>query len=121
MKASEKTQYSISFLVRELVFDVVRFPAWWYTRGLAKVGKIWLREERVVLERLSLKIWLRNMFTPMYGDYTKSGRIISFFLRIIVLFWRMIELVVWSVFFGVLLLLWVSLPPLITYAIIQQF
>ncbi len=121
MKATEKTQYSIAFLLQELLFDIVRFPFWWYTRGLMKVVRAWIREVRIALERLSVRIWLQNMFTPMYGDYTKSGRIISFFLRIFVLIWRLIGLILWSAFFGILVVLWVALPVLIVYAIIRQF
>lgn len=121
MKTSEHTQYSISFLFLELVFDIVRFPAWWYSRGLANVGRYWARHIRIVSERLSLRIWFRNMFTPMYGDYTRSGRIISFFLRIVILIWRLIELIVSAVFFGVLLVIWIGLPPAVTYAIVRQF
>jgi hypothetical protein len=121
MKAKEQTQYSISYLIKELVFDIVRFPAWWYSRGLANIAGFWLREIRSILDHLSLRIWVRNLFTPMYGDYTKSGRIISFFLRIIVLIWRFIEFVIGSIFFSCLVVIWILLPVVITYAIIQQF
>ncbi|USN53226.1 MAG: hypothetical protein H6760_03550 [Candidatus Nomurabacteria bacterium] len=119
-RSRSQTQYSFSFLFQELLFDVVRFPFWWYSGGLMQLGRFWLSQMRGRAEQLSLRIWLRNMFTPMYGDYTKSGRIISFFLRIVVLVGRLFVFVLWFLIMSVFVIVWLATPPIITYAIIRQ-
>lgn len=120
-RVGKQTQYSLSFFFQELLFDVVRFPVWWYSGGLMQIARFWGGQIRGRAEQLSLRIWLRNMFTPMYGDYTKSGRLISFFLRIVVLIGRLFVFVVWLVLMSLFLLIWVGAPIFLTHAIIRQF
>ncbi|MFH0853094.1 MAG: hypothetical protein V1853_01700 [bacterium] len=121
MPSKTQSHYSVTFLLKELLFDVAMFPVWWYSSGLKKVAQFWLRGVLKHAEQLSLKIWLKNMFTPMYGDYTKSGKAISFFLRIIVLFYRTVALIIWVAVFSVFVILWALLPPIVAYAIVRQF
>ncbi|MFC1662679.1 hypothetical protein ACFL04_00750 [Patescibacteria group bacterium] len=108
---------SSTFIFRELIFDVVRFPWWWYTRGTMNAAFFISREMSDWANRLSLRILLRNMFKPMYGDYTRSGRAISFFIRVIMFFVKSIVFVLWSVLLIALLLLWLLVPLAIIYMI----
>ncbi|MFA5070695.1 MAG: hypothetical protein WC528_05450 [Patescibacteria group bacterium] len=112
--AAKTTKY----ILKELVFDVVYFPVWWYTAGLKKAGLFFVNEVLSWSNRLSLKILFMNLLKPMYGDYSRSGRIISFFLRIIVFFYKLVLMVIWLAILLVLLLLWLVLPVFIVYMII---
>ena len=106
------------YILKELIFDIIYFPVWWYTKGLKKAALFFVNEVLEWMNRLSLKILFMNLLKPMYGDYTRSGRIISFFLRIIVFFYKLVLMVIWlAILFG-LLLLWVVLPIFIVYMII---
>ncbi|MFH1235872.1 MAG: hypothetical protein V1685_02950 [Parcubacteria group bacterium] len=109
------------YLVVEILWDIVYFPIWWYSKGLVGVGRYCLSSASFHLQRrLALGIWLRSMLKPMFGDYTKEGRIISFFMRIIVMVWKLVVAVVWLVILLVLFFAWVCLPLLIIYFIAYQ-
>lgn len=83
------------YMFKELILDVIYFPVWWYTKGLKKAGVFFMDEVADWANRLSLKILFKNMLKPMYGDYSRSGRIISFFMRIIVFGFKLVLMVIW--------------------------
>ena len=77
---------------------------------------------RNVLRSTGFVIFFRNMAQPLYGDYTRSGRIISFFLRVFLLLF----LLVWTVLrlAGVVLgfvLHLAALPAILIMIIYQVF
>jgi hypothetical protein len=73
----------LKITIVELVLGVLYFPIWWYTGGLVIVaGKTW-NNVRDANNQLAWTLLGRYLFTPMYGDYTRSGRAISFFIRLI--------------------------------------
>lgn len=78
------------------------------------------REWVEVEERLSIRILLKNIGRPMYADYTRSGRIISFFFRVLLILVRGAVLAVWTVVEVVILLLWVSSPVLAISMLVRQ-
>ncbi len=86
-----------TFILRELIGEVLYFPVWWYTRGLAGTTRSLVNQWSGLLNRLSIVILLKNMGRPMYGDYTRSGRAISFFFRIFLVVIRSIVLALWTV------------------------
>jgi hypothetical protein len=67
----------------ELVFGLLYFPVWWYTGGLVMVAKKVWQNIGDTNNQLAWTLLGRYLFTPMYGDYTRSGRAISFFIRLI--------------------------------------
>ena len=69
---------------------------------------------------LSLKIWLKNLFVPMYGQYDLAGRIISFVLRIVVLFYRLVLFVIWVFVLLAMLCVWLFGPLVILWYIVFQ-
>ncbi len=112
---------SMKYISVEILWDIVYFPLWWYSKGLVRVGRYCLGSAQQHLRRrLALGIWLKNMFKPMYGDYTKEGRIISFFMRTVVLVWKLGAAVLWLVVLVVIFLAWIALPLLIVCYILYQ-
>ena len=109
---------SLRYILVEILLDFVYFPLWWYSRGLKKVALFFQRQVRDRAERLSLRILIANLFNPMYGDYSKSGRIISFFLRIIVFGFKMILMFIWTIILLIVLFIYLLLPPFIIYNIV---
>lgn len=108
------------FVVRDVLFDVIRFPVWWYTTGTANAVKFVLGELQSVMDRLSIRILFRNLLKPMYGDTTRSGRIISLFMRLLVFVFRMIGLAIWSVVLLLAFVFWLAIMPLIVWQIVMQ-
>lgn len=109
------------FVFGDVLFDVVRFPIWWYTTGTANAARFTWQEFLSVLDRLSIPILIRNLFKPMYGDYSKSGRAISFFVRIIVFVFRFIGMLIWSVVLFAAFIIWLGVIPAVVFEIVRQF
>jgi len=94
----------------DLVGSVVWFPVWWYTTGLEKVISSFVRAVRYRVQSYSLRIWIRNFFVPMYGQYDWTGRLISVFMRFVVLIFRVVELAVESAVYAVGIAAWGAAP-----------
>ncbi len=120
MTNQRQTANPFYLVLEELVFDVVRFPVWWYSTGLKNAGRFWLSQVRAYGEKLSLRILFKNLLQPMYGDYSKTGRAISVGLRLITFFARIIFFVLWVAVVSVLFLIWPALPAIIAYAVYRQ-
>ena len=118
--AQSTTSRAAIFLLREFVGDVLYWPVWWYSRGLAQTATSLVRSWQRVVDHLSLVILLRTMGKPMYGDYTRSGRVISFFFRIFLVLTRLIFLAVWTVVDMLLLLLWIAGPAVALAMFLRQ-
>lgn len=96
-------------IVRELG-SVIEFPLWWYSHGVVMVLR-WTQEGlSYSWKAKALSLWARNLFTPMYGDRTWSGRALSVFMRLAVIIGRMIAFFVQAWAYLVLLLIWILLP-----------
>lgn len=112
---------SISFILREIVLDVVRFPLWWYGPGLVRAVRSIASELVLGSQRLSLTILVRNLLKPMFGDYTRSGRIISFFMRIIVFVFRLAVMAAWIVLLIGFFAVYLILPAVAVYFLVVHF
>ncbi|HCB18756.1 TPA: hypothetical protein DEP34_00010 [Candidatus Uhrbacteria bacterium] len=73
------------------------FPRWWYTRGLLltinRLQQLW----KYSLRATNISVWTRNLFVPMYGDTSLTGRLISFFLRVVMVLEKSVVLLCWFV------------------------
>jgi hypothetical protein len=109
-----------SQIILKILGEILYFPIWWYSVGLIEfILKGW----RFLLEReksLGFRIWLKNIFVPMYGQYDWAGRIISFFIRLIQVIARGILLLFWLAMFIVLVSLWLVGPILLFIALFFQ-
>lgn len=96
----------------DLLGSVAWFPVWWYTTGLSlAAGKAW-QALRYRSQAYAFRIWIRNFFVPMYGQYDLAGRLVSVFMRFVVLVGRGIALVAEALVYAAGLVLWGVAPPL---------
>lgn len=109
------------YIFGEVIGDLVYAPVWWYSRGLVWfLGR--LRDRMVAFERnLGIGFWIRTLGKPMYGQHDIAGKIISFFMRIAVLIFRMIIFVFYCVWLLILLVLWIAVPPFVIWQLVSQF
>lgn len=114
------TKTSIQFFWKDILGDLVAFPVWWYTRGTLRIAQLIMRQASQYAQTLSLKIWVKNLFVPMYSQYDIAGRLISFVLRVVILIYRMILFVVWFAVLFSLLAVWMFGPFLVLYYILYQ-
>jgi hypothetical protein len=100
------------YLLKHIVLDTLYFPVWWYTRGFVRVMG-WAETSLKEVERIAaLKIWFKSMFKPMFQDYTKEGRIISFIMRVVLLIFKFLIVIIWAVFLAFVIVLFLTLPIL---------
>lgn len=104
----------------QIARDFLYFPLWWYSvglwRALLQVGSF-LRAREV---NLGLSVWLKNIFTPMYGQRDFVGKAISFFIRLVQIIVRGLFMLFWLFVSLVLIAFWLLLPPLVIGAILYQ-
>lgn len=112
---------SLRFVTIDLVGDLITWPLWWYTAGVRGVLDFLIRQVRIEAARLSLRVWLVNLFEPMFGQADWQGRAISVAVRMVVLVFRVIVLAVWVVGLSLLLVVWLLLPLAALYQIAVNF
>lgn len=65
----------------EIGGDVLRFPLWWYGEGLRQTVLGIFGVVRGYARTLGVFVWMKNLFTPMFGRYDWQSRLISVFMR----------------------------------------
>lgn len=108
---------SIRYVIIDLIGRVLFFPLWWYSRGLIKTIKWAFRAIRDEEHALAVGVWIENLFVPMYGQYDWQGRIVSFFMRLAQIIFRLLFLLVWAAMILMVVVLWVILPLVVGYEI----
>ena len=108
---------SLKYVAIDIVGNILYFPIWWYSQGLKEAGLFCLRKISNGEKVLGLKIWLVNLFKPMYGQYDWQGKLISFFMRLVQLVFRTIAMIIWIIIVFVLFIIWLVLPPFVIYQI----
>jgi hypothetical protein len=104
---------SIKFVFQETIFDILSWPIWWYSTGLKLAFARMKDTISQGNEELALSIWLKNIFKPMFGQYDWQGRIISFFMRLAQIIFRLIIFCFWIIFSLIIFLFWLVLPLLL--------
>ncbi|MEK7569870.1 MAG: hypothetical protein AAB515_00275 [Patescibacteria group bacterium] len=110
------------FILREFVGDILLFPVWWFGKGLQRVGQAtWARQVRFTnRSRWSPKVWFQNIFVPMYGDYSRSGRAISFFVRLVVALALSLVFIIYTLLVCTSFVLYLLLPLGVVYFFLRQ-
>lgn len=100
--------------------NILTFPLWWYTVGFGLVWKRCKMEYHYGLQSTGLLVFSRHLNEPLYGDYTRSGRILSFFLRILITVYKLLLFVLRIVVTAIFAVLYLLLLPAIIVMIIFQ-
>ncbi|MFZ2681970.1 MAG: hypothetical protein WAZ14_02675 [Patescibacteria group bacterium] len=89
-------------LFKDIFFDVLMFPVWWYSRGLVLMWR-WCQATALGYAKyMAIGVWMRNILVPMFGQRDWQSRLISIFMRLVQIFGRTFGLlVIWS---GILVL-----------------
>ncbi len=108
----------LRFFVVDVLFDVVRFPIWWYTSGLVRTLRWYGNQLRYGVDRLALVVLAKNLSRPMFGDYTREGRLISFAVRIVQLLVSFVLYLGWVIIMTALLVAYGALPVAVVALVI---
>lgn len=99
--------------------NISYFPIWWYTVGLKKRFLEFIQGMGRLYHNLALKLMITHIFKPMYGEKDWKGRLISFFMRLIILISRLFLFILGFLYRIFLLVLWFILPIISVYQIIK--
>ena len=112
---------ALKSLVLDLIGEILYFPLWWYGSGLKQtILSVW-RYIKNTSRDLGLVILFKNLFKPMFGQYDKEGRLISFFMRLVITFSKLIMFILLSLLYLTAIIFWIFLPPLVVWALIYNF
>lgn len=104
-----------------LPLNIFTFPLWWYTTGTWEVWQ-WVRRQYLYsLHQTGILLFSKHMGEPLYGDYTKSGIVFSFFLRIFILIYKLFVFAARMAVVLSLFLFYLALLPAALIMIIYQF
>jgi len=103
--------FVLSF-IRIPFVEIVGWVFWWYGRGLVQVLSWWRNESRELEDHIHWKQWAKALFVPMYGQRDWKGRLISLFMRLVMLVYKTVWVLVWSVFHLILILAYLVFPVL---------
>jgi len=119
MKTKSLTIHSLKFIFKDIIFDFFYWPIWWYSKGIKKSTIFFVRKFLEQENFLGVRIWLKNIFVPMFGQYDWQGRVVSFIMRVVNVIARSILLVFWTVILLILYLFWLLVPLYATFQILR--
>lgn len=111
----------LKYVLWDLIGNVIYFPVWWYTRGLKKLGAFLVTFVAAMEMRLAVRIWVVNLFKPMYAVTDIPGRIISFFMRLFMIVMRTFALIIIAAAAVILFVAYIAWPPFLILMILTQF
>lgn len=110
----------VPVFLKEVFFDFIFFIVWWYTTRIRDLTMSLFNEFLKALERLSLRIFFKNLLKPLYGDYTRTGRAIGIVLRSIIFVVLILTAIVWFFLLIIIFLAWVFTPLIFLYFLLRQ-
>ena len=105
----------MSFVLKEVVFNVLYFPVWWYTKGTARLFNYIIEEITDFAKSLNIGVLFKYLLKPMYGYSDFWSRVISFIVRMAQFVIYFFITIVWSLILLILLITWLLLPIFIVY------
>lgn len=109
-------KYILADFLREILF----LPFWWYSIGLARMVQWCGHSIKSAAQTTGLTIWAKNLFVPMYGETSVSGKLISFFIRLVMVIFRGIGTFVWMLIVMLLFVLYLLVLPLSVIGILYH-
>lgn len=115
---TSRTGAVAKFVIVDFFGSVAWFPIWWYTTGFMGVISAARRGLEFRIRSLGFNVWIKNFFVPMYGQYDLTGKLISVWMRFVVLIGRIIVLLAEAVGFAIGIIIWVLFPVLAAIALL---
>lgn len=102
-------------LFLDWIGEILYFPLWWYSKGLVSVFKHVSNSIKNTSRDLALPTMFKNIFKPMFGQYDKQGRFISFIMRILMIISRLVIFIFLFLIYFAILIFWIVLPIIVAY------
>jgi hypothetical protein len=113
--AQSHAALALKYVAVDVVGSILFFPVWWYTKGALRTARYCVRTVTGTARSFGIGIWLKNLFTPMFGQRDIQGRLISFFMRLVMIVAYSIALAVLSVVMAAAMFLWLAFPLFVAF------
>lgn len=110
----------LRYTLLSTAIDLIYTPVWWYTSGAVYVAKWFTRSTRATWNMLSIGVWMKHIFTPMFQQYDWQGRVISFFMRVVQIIARSCGLGIMILIYATLAIAWFIVPIAVVYIAFQN-
>lgn len=98
--------------------SLLYWPLWWYSKGLFAMLKWFFYNVEYYARLSAVGVWIRNIFTPMFGQYDWQSRFISFVVRVGNIIVRSFGMMLWTLLCASAVVLYVTWPPLLIYGLL---
>lgn len=112
---STSTSKILTLVLIDRIKKFLYFPVWWYSGGFLDFLKFSWDFVLNMNNSLGIYIWLKHLFTPLYGITAWQDRIISFFLRLVQIIFRGLLFLIIIIITFLLILVWLILPFWLIY------
>lgn len=106
--------------MNDIPLNILTLPIWWYTTGLSVFLGWMSKKYSYYLHTSGLLHLARHWNEPLFGDYTKGGVFISFFIRIFLILYKSLQLGIRSLYLVTSLLLYLVILPVTLIIIFYQ-
>ncbi|MEK7478632.1 MAG: hypothetical protein AAB626_01750 [Patescibacteria group bacterium] len=114
-------RYSVVYILNRYLFRIYYFLYHWYVRGFRKFLNWAINYLEKLDYKFALRINLKNIFQPLFQDYSVIGHILGFISRFTRIVVASIIYAAFIVFCAVLFLVWALIPIFAIYQIITNF
>lgn len=97
-------------VILQILGEIIYFPVWWYSVGFIRCGRVIIRFFLDQEAALGFRVWVTNLFVPMYGQQDFAGRIISFVMRLVQIVFRGLFLSLVALFLLGIMAFWLFFP-----------
>lgn len=107
--------FSVFYLINRLGYRVFDFVRDWYVGGFLSIGRRMMSVLEALDRYFSWKITLKNLFQPLYQDYSLAGRFFGIVFRPIRLFFGSLVYICVIVIAAAVYICWAAIPMLVIY------
>lgn len=108
---------ALTYLFQKFACNIIEFLRHWYVRSARLYWYFIINKLERIDYRLAWKITLKNLFKPLYKDYSFLGRVLGFIFRLGRLF---LGAIIYSIIFAIAIcfyLFWLLIPIALIYQI----
>lgn len=110
---------SVVFLFKRLVFRIFEFLRHWYVRSARIYSDFVITKFERLDRRFAWMVTLKNIFQPLYKDYTIIGYVIGFVFRSMRLLVASIIYVIFFFIAAIVYVVWLAIPPILLLSAIR--
>lgn len=108
----------ISYLLNRFIYRITEFLRHWYIKSFFIYSHFVVSQLEKLDKFLAFKITLRNLFKPLYQDYSFLGYVLGFIFRVARLILGGIIYAVVFVLAIIIYIVWLAVPVYVIYQIL---